>query len=239
MTDPTKKSRVFISYAKEDKASALRLYDDLVQHGAEPWLDERDLLPGQDWQREISRAIKNSDHFIALLSKHSVNKRGYVQKELRQAMAVLDQMPAGGIFIIPARLDNTVPTHDKLGEVHWVDLFPSWEDGIGKIGLSMDILATSETTSQTVEVSVTPVGQGGQQMTLSFPAEAAEEIERLAGALNTSPASVILDHAVGLLRLYVDAEERGDSLYLERRLGERTELVNIVLPSTSGVVDPQ
>jgi hypothetical protein len=38
---------VFISYAGEDLKIAKRLYDDLKKEGADTWMDEYDLLPGQ------------------------------------------------------------------------------------------------------------------------------------------------------------------------------------------------
>ena len=46
--------------------------------GHEPWLDEDRLLPGQDWDREIRRAIEHADVVIVCLSERS-EKRGYVQ----------------------------------------------------------------------------------------------------------------------------------------------------------------
>ena len=47
------KSKVFISYAREDADSAERLYRDLVKSGLEPWFDKKSLLPGQRWKTEI------------------------------------------------------------------------------------------------------------------------------------------------------------------------------------------
>lgn len=38
--------RVFIAYADEDLAFALRLFRKLEEHGFEPWLDKKRLLPG-------------------------------------------------------------------------------------------------------------------------------------------------------------------------------------------------
>jgi len=83
-------------------------------------MDEFDLVPGQDWELEIHQNIRNSDYFIACLSNNSVSKRGYVQKELRQALTVLDEFPEGKIFIIPIRLDDcSVP--DFLAKKQWLD----------------------------------------------------------------------------------------------------------------------
>ncbi len=47
--------KVFISYAKEDYETALKLYNDLKQVGVTPWLDKKDLLPGANWENRISQ----------------------------------------------------------------------------------------------------------------------------------------------------------------------------------------
>ena len=86
-------ARPFISYAREDRELALRLCNDLRAAGAQPWLDINELLPGQEWQTAIAAAIKEATHIIAVLSSNSVNKTGYVQKELRHAIDLLDATP--------------------------------------------------------------------------------------------------------------------------------------------------
>ena len=125
--------RIFISYASEDREVALRLYRDLRCAGFEPWIDVVDLLPGVRWDGEIKRAIKESSHLIAIMSSSSVNKRGYVQKELCQALEILKEFSPNQIFVIPARLDVCKPTHAALEELQWVDLFPSYESGVERI----------------------------------------------------------------------------------------------------------
>jgi hypothetical protein len=102
-------------------------------------LDKEDLLPGQDWESTIHRVIKDSSHVLFLISRHSVNKRGFVQKELRQALDVLREFPPNQIFIIPCRLDDTTPSHEMLAKLHWVDLFPSYEEGLARIARSLGL----------------------------------------------------------------------------------------------------
>jgi|RhiMetdeSRZDD1v2_1073273.scaffolds.fasta_scaffold348719_1 TIR domain-containing protein len=119
-------STVFVSYAREDSDAALRLANDLRHLGEEPWLDRDSLLPGQHWPTAIAEAIRRAHFFIALMSPHSVEKRGFVQKELRIALAILDQTSPTQVFIIPVRLAECRPTHRALSELQWVDLFPDW-----------------------------------------------------------------------------------------------------------------
>jgi TIR domain len=98
-----------------------------------PWLDKEDLLPGQTWNSEIRKAIKNSRYFIGLFSSTSIQKRGYIQKEFKFALDVLDEFPEGEIFAIPARLDDCEIPYEKFRGIERVDLFPNWEEGIHRL----------------------------------------------------------------------------------------------------------
>ncbi len=104
---------VFISYAREDSRHAERLYMDFRQSEIDAWLDTRRLLPGQNWRREIHQAIRAAKYFIALVSEHSVGKRGFVQAEMKRALNVFAEVPAGQIFIIPVRLDGVLSSRRR------------------------------------------------------------------------------------------------------------------------------
>lgn len=126
-------NKIFISYAKDDLPIARQIYEDLRIAGLDPWLDEKNLLPGQDFEYEIKKAIQASGFFIAILSNKSVSKRGFVQKEIRLALQILDEYPESEVFVIPVRLDPCEPSHEKLRKLHWADLFPSYQDGFKRI----------------------------------------------------------------------------------------------------------
>ncbi len=125
--------QVFLSYAREDIEAARRLFNDLHEVGVQVWFDKESLLPGQNWKTTIKQAIRDSRFFLALLSAKSLNKRGYVQKELNEALEILDEYPPSQIFIIPARLDDCSPTDDQLRDLNWADMFPDWEKGLARI----------------------------------------------------------------------------------------------------------
>jgi hypothetical protein len=127
------KDIIFISYAREDARLAERLYMDLRLHKLNAWLDSKCLKPGQEWSHEIRKVIKSAKYFIALISKHSLSKRGYIQKEIKLALNVLDEIPKGEIFFIPARLENVVPEDEELQNLNWVDFYPSYKDGLARI----------------------------------------------------------------------------------------------------------
>jgi len=125
--------KVFVSYAKEDYKVAKKIYDDLKRIGISPWLDTEDLKPGQNWREGIQLAIKESDYFITLLSTNSISKKGFVQKEQKKAFEILNELPSFEIFIIPVRLNDCNPADEKLQDIHWVDLYPSYDKGLDKI----------------------------------------------------------------------------------------------------------
>ena len=126
------KNKVFISYSQEDSDIAQRLYDDLKNAGIELWFDREDLMPGQDWKLDITKVIRESSVFLALISSKSMTKEGYTQKELKMALDILDERPEGDIFIIPVRVDDCRIDY-RLQRYHWVDLFPSYSDGLNKL----------------------------------------------------------------------------------------------------------
>jgi hypothetical protein len=118
---PSTRLSVFLCHASEDKAAARELARLVESFGHEPWLDDERLLPGQDWDQEIRRALKRADVVLICLSERAA-KRGYVQKEIRGALEIAEEFPPGTLFLIPIRLTEcTVP--DALGHLHRVDLF--------------------------------------------------------------------------------------------------------------------
>jgi SIR2-like domain/TIR domain len=130
---------VFISYAREDSAEAERLYRDLKNAGAKPWIDKEEIRAGENWDLALSKAIKNNRYFIPLFSSRSVDKIGYVNKELRYALEALDHYPEKSIFMIPVRLDDCEIPFEKLKKIHNADLFPDWNNGVKRIFKSMGI----------------------------------------------------------------------------------------------------
>lgn len=67
-------ARLFISYTREDgKEFAERLPSEIQGHDA--WLDRSDLVGGDDWAREIEKAIDESRALLAVLTKAYPNSK--------------------------------------------------------------------------------------------------------------------------------------------------------------------
>lgn len=85
-------------------------------------MDKRDILPGEQWELAINRAIKNSEFFLICLSARSVGKRGFLQREIRTALDQWQEMLDEDIYLIPVRFEeHDVP--EALAQFQWVDLY--------------------------------------------------------------------------------------------------------------------
>lgn len=116
--------KVFISYAREDESSARRIRKFLIRNGVTAWLDKENLIPGQEWEAAVQRALRDSHLILVCLSNKSITKRGYVQKEIRSILDLADEEPHGSIFAVPLRLEEcAVP--EPLTKWQWLDFFES------------------------------------------------------------------------------------------------------------------
>ncbi len=118
----SKELRVFLLYARIDKEAVHHLYQRLVKQGANVWLDQEKILPGQDWENEIRNAIYSSDIVVACISRQFNKQGGYRHEELRIALEKANSLPDGQIFIIPARLEKC-DMPEPLRRRQRVDLF--------------------------------------------------------------------------------------------------------------------
>ncbi len=122
-----KELNVFLCHSSSDKPVARKIYSQLKEiRNVKPWFDEVDILPGEDWEPAIKRAVRNSQVVIICMSKSSVRKEGFVQKEIRLAIDVALEKPENTIFIIPLKLEECdVP--DRLSSFQWVKYPEGWE----------------------------------------------------------------------------------------------------------------
>lgn len=130
--------RVFIAYATEDVLMAERLYEEFEARGYAPWLDRRRLLPGQNWPGKIEDAIASADFFVACFSTHSVGKRGGFQAEVRLGLDTGRKLPVDEVFVIPVRLDDCRVPMRIQRETQYVDLFPDFDAGMGRVVAVME-----------------------------------------------------------------------------------------------------
>jgi hypothetical protein len=135
MEDATavEKPKIFLSYARKDKDAVDKLYRDLTNSNCLPWQDDKDITGGENFELAIAREVDNSDFFIACLSTNSVNREGYIQKELKWALDKWEEKPGNAIYIIPVRLDEEckMPVELERLKLQYINLYE--ENGFNKI----------------------------------------------------------------------------------------------------------
>ena len=137
---------VFVSYSSKDKVIADSVIAALEQNGIRCWYAPRDIKPGEDWGRAISRAIEKSRVFLIIFSNYS-NRSQRVLDEVN--LAISNQA-----VILPFRIENLEPDGAMrlhLSSRHWLDAYePSWESHIKS--LVMNVSINLETTLEEQQI---------------------------------------------------------------------------------------
>lgn len=118
-----KLKKVFISYAHEDRAFALRLAEDLREAKVPFWIDTR-IGPGDYFSRTIEKKLKASDTFVLVVSPHSRHS-DYVDDELHFAK---NQR----IRIVPVVISDYEPWM-LIGKYHYADFRGTHEQGLQEL----------------------------------------------------------------------------------------------------------
>lgn len=130
MTNAQRPQQVFLTYAHSDRQAVHKLYLRLLRNHVRTWLDEKELLAGQNWKYEIHQALLRSAIVIVCLSKQFIKQGGYRHEELKLALEKARSIPDGEIFIVPVRLEECeVP--ECLRQWQYVNLFE--KDGYKKL----------------------------------------------------------------------------------------------------------
>lgn len=92
------KPRLFISYSRANLVQVSDIVQRLESAYFDPWFDKRDIPGGEDWQREIAKAIQSAQRVLFFMSPESCASE-YCQAEVRHALK-------HGIHVIPVRINS-------------------------------------------------------------------------------------------------------------------------------------
>lgn len=120
---------IFLSHAEEDKGFAEKLRGDLEAKGAQVWLYEIHVLPGDELVRKIADSISGNDYLGVIVSP-AAKKSEWVTLEVGMALAI--EHALGYSKVIPILYgDCEIPAF--LKHKVYVDLHTDYDGGVVKI----------------------------------------------------------------------------------------------------------
>jgi hypothetical protein len=124
----------FISYNHSDKSFARRLHDQLQGRGIRCWLDEHQLLPGDDIHDAIDRGIRLWDKVLLCASQTSLTSwwvDGEINRAFQKEAQLMKERGKKVLALVPLDLDGHLSTWEsgKASEVRsrLTANFTGWE----------------------------------------------------------------------------------------------------------------
>jgi len=104
LIERTMKSKVFISYNKNDRSTATQIAVFLAAENISTWFDEWEISAGDSIIDEIENGLKTCTHFIILWSKNA-SISNWVREELKSTLT--EAIKNKSVKMIPILLDAT------------------------------------------------------------------------------------------------------------------------------------
>jgi hypothetical protein len=113
--------QVFLSYGRADASIVRAFYRTLQASGICVWMDVENIQGGEEWQMAIKKALSRSQLVLIFLSNQVIEREGYLQDEILEALEIQRKKPPGQIYLVPVRLDDCV-IHPRLEQFHCISL---------------------------------------------------------------------------------------------------------------------
>jgi len=132
---------IFISFASQDAKVASTICAAIENRGFNCWLSTRNILPGENFQSAIVRAIRSAKVMLLVFTANS-NRSDEMTKEL----ALASQQK---LMVVPLRVENVTPSDAFAYEFatrQWIDLFADWEQAMNNLSTRLSAALDDDRT---------------------------------------------------------------------------------------------
>ncbi|QOW18485.1 TIR domain-containing protein [Lysobacter ciconiae] len=206
--------KVFLNHCAEDKALVTPYFNKLKALGFEPWIDKR-ILPGQDWDEVIQHAFNAADVYLIFMTPRSVSKRGYVQREISDALDKQRYNLPGDIGLIPILLEDCEVPVKILRSHQYIRLPEGWQELVE----SLELAAQQRSIAIHTGVEMDPFrmflreekhrweGLPGYEVSMRYPHVESSRVPNTAVELNEFFASLRLNSLLNARKARINQEE--------------------------------
>ena len=167
-------AEIFISFASQDRRVALTLCAALENRGFKCWISSRDILPGENFQSAIVKAIRNSKIMLLVFTANSNNS-----EEMNKELALASQSK---LMVVPLRIEDVTPNDAFAYEFatrQWIDFFADWELAIQQLSDRIEAATRATNAAQAAQEPVVEAAPAEESVPApeapaAEPAEAAE-----------------------------------------------------------------
>ena len=117
-------TKIFFSYARANSEFVLELAKDLRAAGANLWLDQLDIAPGERWDQSIQEALEKCETLLVILSPESVKSQN-VMDEVSFALEGKKQ-------VLPV-LHKSCDIPFRLGRLQHIDFVDDYRAGFTRL----------------------------------------------------------------------------------------------------------
>lgn len=144
-------AKIFISFASQDQKVATTLCSALESRGFQCWIACRDILPGENFQVAIVRAIREAQIMLLVFTANS-----NTSEEMNKELALASQ---NKLIVVPLRIEDVRPNDAFAYEFatrQWVDFFADWEQAMQQLAHRIES-ATRDAVAQASPILAPPV----------------------------------------------------------------------------------
>jgi hypothetical protein len=161
----------FISYSRNDSEFVMRLAGDLKAAGANVWLDQLDISPGQRWDRAVEGALDDSPVMLVVLSSAAIDSMN-VMDEVSFALGKQKT-------VIPILIqDCAIPF--RLRRIQHIDFRRDYTRGLGVLLKHLGVQVAEPVAPQASEASTAMLPATGAEAELQEQLRQERESDRKA-----------------------------------------------------------